>query len=279
MKAAFRKVLRTFKVDDAHEVSDIASVLSSVLEIDAGETKLLEVRLFLKDYTLKLDFNQETDTWISTLVSHCNARIVITLETKCTFSRSSSTGRFSIHAAKLAASSAKVLTRGSSSGVQSSEHESAIDGLNGKVGLSMWYDTLSEHAVWSAMSAEGSNVADLMQSDGYEVAETVSGRFPLAFVIEYLRVAKFKVFSETPLNASADFARQKGVYSARHFCTSMMEYLLFVSKSWKDRVNEQSLDYRIEMNHRVNLLEKERSAIFRRADSINEQNIRIRREY
>ena len=278
MKNAFTRALRSFKDGDSQKSTDIGSVLADVLAFDEGKTQVSEVRLFLRDHSLKLKFNHETDSWISTITNDCNARIVVTLVTECVFSGSSSSGRYFAFSRKPRTDALKVLKKRTSSGLDAADLDVTIDGSQGPVGICLWYDSLTESTNWYPMSAVGGNVQSLQQ-EGYESAEAVSGHFPLSFVLDYLRLARYKVFSETPLDSSSELTRYPGLYSSRHFCVHLMEYINYVSSSWKERVDPDSLGYKVEMNHRVTLLSSERKAIMKKGEELNEPNIRIRREY
>jgi hypothetical protein len=178
------------------EQLSLSQILKGIISSDLKMSRVMELDLYMKDYTLSLSFIPETDSWESSFTKHFNSYI-----------------RIRIHAnALLAADNSGVIR------VQSFV-PSASTGGDESSSITILTKFEAGKIVWAHRQDDG---IDYLHANGYEKAESISGPFPLQYILNYADIAKYKLYT-SPKSTHA--SPNESILAERDYAVQLIQYL------------------------------------------------------
>ena len=219
--------------------------LEDILKADKGETTVIALHLYLRNYSIKAEYAAETDSWTTVLDDDCESKIVLTIETNALISGSpDKTGVFSVEKREkpIRPMSRNLSRAGSGLSRESSVKKSASHPLNpneSSIDLALHHTTTGEGVVWIPMTASDEAFENRLVAEGYEKAASVEGNIRLSALLEYFKLCQYKLFSRY-VREVPDLARVPGVYTERYYCTEMLVFASNLASTQTDNSKVQN---------------------------------------
>lgn len=124
-----------------------------------------------------------------------------------------------------------------------------------------YYDLKESSVVWDVASSDYNEV---FRQSGLEKAERMDGPFPVRYILDYLNLSQFKIYS----GGSSAPQMSDSIFSERDFAIQLMQYLEHLEKTRHsdDRPSSPTRDafrFQIRMQSSISLLSTETEQIVR----------------
>jgi hypothetical protein len=259
------RLLESFKslpeVESYEKSPSLTNALREIIASGGDAAIVSEVKLFIRNYTLSLDYSHSSNTWNSRLSASCDAILVICFRANCTVSPD-------LRISSLASQKPK-----------SGKRESAEPCTANPFEILVTYDGDHMKSSWALFPTDGpKQLYDTLSSQGFEKAETIVGPFPLDFVLEYFLQAERKVFASN-LAGFAAFSDVKCLYDERDFSTGLLEYLHHLADMSKIIHRDRRFTYQTSLKSVVPILNQEKQSIIPNNEDFSVDRVNIKRIY
>jgi hypothetical protein len=124
-----------------------------------------------------------------------------------------------------------------------------------------YYNIKESNVAWEVAS---SGYKETLHGSGFEKAQTILGPFPVRYILDYLSLSQFKVYS----GASSTAHVSDSIFSDRDFAIQLMQYLehLMTTRHSDERPSSPTRDaflYQIRIESSISLLSRETEEILR----------------
>jgi hypothetical protein len=208
----------------------LAHFLKDIISSDPKSARVVEVDLYMKNYTVSLNFTPETDSWESCFTKHFDSYIRM---------------RFLADAVIVTDVAGVLRVQPVAPSALTEEHGTSITILT-KID--------NAEIKWEHRTDDG---IDVLLSTGYEKAETVTGPFPLQYILNYIEIAKYKIYA-TPKSVHA--SPNESILAERDYAVQLIQFLqhMAVTKHAGGNVsNPTNSGYKPRMHHTTTLLRTE----------------------
>jgi len=228
----------------------LSQILKDFISSDPKMARVMEVDLFMKDYIVSLNFIPETNTWESSFTKHFDAYIRI---------------RMCVNA--LIAPDNKGIFR-----VQPFV-PSAFSGDEHEVSITILLKIENSKISWEHRSDDG---IDILKTKGYERAISISGPFPVQYILNYVDIAKYKLYSHHTGDGST--GPNESILAERDFSVQMIQYMEHLSVTRHNAeippVTTGGLGYKPRMHVSTSLLRAESEKIETSPGEVNKSILR-----
>lgn len=201
----------------------IGPLVEFIVKTASPDTRVTDVSLFIRNYTTSVSKNDETGYWDSTFGKNADTIVVVTFITPCRISADANRTRIEVNAPGISGLGTVFHRRGQSDlfgiAIEDGDEDS------NEFTLLMTYDGKKESILWDL--ARGATVDMPIFGAGFELAQSISGSFSLAYIHNYLQLSRYRVYSPP----SSQNANKGGTYSERDFGVQLMVFLEYVEKS------------------------------------------------
>lgn len=216
------------KLDSRRVQPPVFSFIRDVLFKDPF-ARVLSVRLFLKKYTLKLDYIRDSRTWVSHVEGGGVGMLAVSFSSTFEIIVDEKVGSYTI-----------------------------VDSRAGKTPtytLSMIYDSSISAPEWSLFIGP-----EWMPESEFELAETIEGPFPLAFLQSYLHLSQFMIYTRKPPGVGENL-KGSSAKEEKDFSLGFVIYLSHLSEIFQDMIDTRNYPFSIKIARNQSLLETERRTI------------------
>lgn len=259
------RLLESFKslpeVEAYEKSPSLTNTLSQIIASGGDAAIVSEVKLFIRNYSLSLDYIHSSNMWNSRLSASCDAILIICARANCTVS-------------------ADLKISGLVSQKPISDKRVEADPCTpNPFEILVTYDSDRMKSSWALFPSDGPRqLYNKLSSEGFEMAETIVGPFPLNFVQEYLLQAECKVFGSNLADQGA-FGDIKCLYEERDFSTGLIEYLHHLSDMSKIIQRDRSFTYQISLKSVAPILTQEKQTIIPNNEDFSVDRVYIKRIY
>jgi hypothetical protein len=203
--------------------------------------RVLSVRLFLKKYNLKLDYIRDSQTWVSHVEGGCVAMLSVSFSSSLGITVDEILGSYRIV---------------DSRALQTPTYT-----------LSMIYDSSISAPEWSLIIGP-----EWIPEPDFELAETIEGPFPLAFLLSYLHLSQHMIYTRKPPGVGENL-KGSSAKEEKDFSIGFVIYLSHLSEIFQDMIDTCNYPFSIKLARNQSLLKTERQTIAN-ADGIVSEPLR-----
>ena len=264
----------------------LLTLLNQIITADPYGSRVTTVELYVRNYSVSLKFDSAMNTWESVFAKKGEAVIFMTFQSECELYADLTLNEYGVlsNNASLPKTGNKI-KKDQSTLVSNANRSNEVPGKRRYGGskkdicVMFDYDATTNQVRWDIRS---DNIAEIMKSEGYEKAQTVSGPFPLIFICNYLNTARYKVYAPGEEHEEGDTKRTgehcRGIYDERDFALHLMIYLDHIVSSQKgiqEKIEERDLLYKPKFRSQINLLSLERERILINDGSFRKDEVNI----
>jgi hypothetical protein len=223
-------------------------LLRLIVDLSDTETRVEQLDMYMKGYTAVVTRNPATGVWESTFGKNATCVVALSLTTPCRIVSDASHTQFEIRNDKHADVIGNFIRNESTvCGIG----PLADTGVDGQFTVIFSLEESSGRVVWDISMSPITALS--LEPQGFEKAHSIIGPFSLTYIVNYLDLSRFRVFSSSTV---ARDGTSVGSYTTRDFSVHLIAFLEYIGKlrKRKDEVlisAEKRLEFKTDISSRI----------------------------